>query len=222
MKIESEKILCEKFIEAHPRREFLFFEVNVPGGRCDLVHKETSIVTIYEAKMRLSIDLLEQCINRKPYAHFVYAVVPEKRKGNGFIAKLFEDYGIGVISMVNVSGWPIDHPKQHYSISELKKPSLNRYPKSITIYEENKTEVAGSQHAGITPFGIMVKRIKEVLVRGELPIDEVFQSQTYYNTLKQFKSNTYAWIRNGVIEGIGMKNGKMYLVKEKEVSHLSH
>ena len=208
MKLSSEKELCERFIEAHPRREHLFFEVDMPRGRADIVHKEHTIVTIYEAKLSLSIDLLEQCINRKDYCHYIYAVIPYSiRRRNSFLHKVFEDYGIGTI---------IVHDHDRYEgkirpLEEIKKPKLNRSPKAITLYEENKTEIAGLKHAGITPFGIMVRKIKETLEwKSPQKIDTVFEQQSYYGTLKQFKSNIYQWIRVGVITGIKMEKGMLY------------
>lgn len=211
MKIKTEAELCKLFIDAHPRKEHLYFEVYIPGGRCDMIHKETSIVTIYEAKLRLNIDLLEQCINRKPYAHFVYAVVPEKvSRRNTFLESLFKDYGIGTIMLRD------DYSEGANFLNEIQKPTFNRHPKSITIYEENKKEIAGMQNGGITPFQIMVNHIKQHLSkRGESTIDEVFKQQHYYGALKQFKTNIYQWIRAGVIKGIEMEKGKMRLTNER-------
>lgn len=213
MKIKTEVELCQKFVAAHPRTEHLYFEVHVPGGRCDMVHKEHNIITIYEAKLRLNIDLLEQCINRKPYAHFVYAVVPEANQS--FLRLLFHNHGIGVIEMRDER---IHEDWRHYKtiglLREVEHPAFNRTPENITLYEENKKEVAGSQNSGVTPFSIMVTKITEHLkARGELSVETVFQHQSYYGTLKQFKTNIYQWIRTGVIKGIWMEKGKMGLTK---------
>lgn len=223
MNIESEKELCEKFIAAHPRSEHLYFEVYVPSGRADIVHKECAIITIYEAKLRLSLELLEQCINRKPYAHFVYAVVPQSKRRNRFLESLFEDYGIGVISFysnryLNVGDAKIREYRNIDTLHEYIRPKFFRTPKSITLYEENKNEIAGSKNAGITPFGIMVKAIKDKLEHSRkkpMPIDELFKHQQYYGTLKQFKTNIYQWIKKGVITGIEMEKGYLWIDTKK-------
>lgn len=224
MKIQSEIELCEKFIAAHPRAEHLYFEVHLPGGRADIVHSENKIITIYEAKKRLSLELLEQCINRKSYAHFVYAVVPEVNSRNYFLESLFGDYGIGVISIrteeirVDKEGDQKIKSWRYMNIPILRehaKAKFFRTPKKITLYEENKKEIAGSKSSGITPFAIMVKNIKEQLSRGKKNVDYIFKHQTYYGTLKQFKTNIYAWIRNGVITGIEMEKGELWLTENK-------
>ncbi len=216
MKIKTEIELCEKFISAHPRSEHLFFEVHLPGGRADIVHKEHEIISIYETKLQFNISLLEQCINRKPYAHFVYAVVPQARRG--FLMTLFQDYGIGVIELRHerkYDDWK--HREEICLLRELGNPFYNRHPKNITLYEENKKEIAGVQSSGITPFSIMVKHIKEHLEhRGELPIETIFEHQKYYGTLKQFKTNIYQWIRIGVIKDIWMEKGKMGIIKQND------
>lgn len=226
MKINSEKELCEKFIRAHPRPEHLYFEVHMQTGRADIVHSECNIVTIYEAKMRLSIELLEQCINRRPYAHFVYAVVPQIKKRKYFMEKLFEDYGIGIISIDDTTR--IYNPEGnieslHYRnverLRQYAKPKFIRNPQKITLYEENKKEVAGvrGNSTSMTPFKIMVKDIKYLISSSrtkKVSINQVFESQRYYTTLKQFKTNIYQWIRKGVITGIEMEKGMLWLVNE--------
>jgi len=218
MKITSEKELCEKFIAAHPRSEHLYYEVYVPSGRADIVHKERAIITIYEAKMRLSLELLEQCINRKPYAHFVYAVIPESKKRNYLLERFFRDYGIGVISFYSNQYFDNSEEFRKYrqvvTLREFISPKFFRSPEPIKLYEENKKEIAGSQNAGITPFGIMVKNIKEKLSNsrsGKVSVDKLFDCQSYYGTLKQFKTNIYQWIRKGVITGIEMEKGMLWL-----------
>lgn len=216
MKFKTEAELCEKFIAAHPRSEHLYFEVYAGGGRCDIVHKENNIVSIYETKLDLNLSLLEQCINRKPYANFVYAVVPPfKRKF--FLQQLFNDYGIGIISFWSHTTYT--HNWKHWVdttvLRENITPCYNRFPKKITLYEENKKEIAGSQAAGVTPFSLMVENIKSQLQKGSRPIDYIFEKQSYYGTLKQFKTNISAWIRRDVIKGIGMHKGIMYLLETK-------
>lgn len=216
MKIKTETELCEKFIAAHPRSEHLYFEVHLPGGRADIVHKEHNIISIYETKLQLNISLLEQCINRKPYANFVYAVVPQAK--HGFLRTLFSDYGIGVIELRQERlSYEWRDYKELTLLKEVTHPFYNRSPEKITLYEENKKEIAGSQSSGVTPFSIMVKQIKSHLEhRGELSIGPVFEHQKYYGTLKQFKTNIYQWIRTGVIKGIIMEGGKMSRCKEVE------
>lgn len=216
MKFETEVQLCQQFVAAHPRAEHLYFEVYMPTGRCDIVHKENTVITIYEAKLRLSIDLLEQCINRREYAHFVYAVVPSYKR-HSFLEKLFTDYGIGVLTFwENRYAEPGDRIYRNIpTVRELKRPKLNRTPKTFKLYEENKKEIPGSQNAGITPFSIMVRVIKDYLLKkGKSPVDDVFKSQEYYGTLKQFKTNIYQWTRTGVIKGVKMERGELSLIKE--------
>lgn len=207
----TEVDLCKMFVDAHPRSEYLYYEVHIPGGRCDIVHKEHGIISIYETKLQLNISLLEQCINRKPYANFVYAVVPEYRN-KPFLEKLFSDYGIGIISFRDDSGYDEwRHWTRHTLLREMAYPMYNRNPIPITVYEENKKEIAGSQQSGVTPFALMVKKIKSHLRHGDKrTIAEVFSYQTYYGTLKQFKTNIYQWIRTGVIKDLEMGDGMMW------------
>lgn len=212
MRIKTETELCEKFIAAHPRSEHLYFEVEVGGGRCDMLHMENKIVSIYEAKLRLNTTLLRQCINRKPYAHFVYAVVPYA--SDYFLRQLFKDYGIGVIELRDHTEWDSwKHYKEITLLQQMHSSVYNRHPKPIKLYEENKREIAGAQNAGVTPFSIMVKHIKQYLASPHTSkkVDDVFHQQNYYGNLKQFKTNIYQWIRRGVITGIVIEKGMMRL-----------
>lgn len=221
MKVKTEKELCEIFISAHTRPEHLYKEVHLPGGRADMVYRENSITAIYEMKLSLNIDLLEQCINRKPYAHYVYAVVERPKRQNQFVQQLFSDYGIGIIYVegrdfeVKVQrGWP--YVRVNMCIEQIR-PILNRTPKAITLYEENKTEIAGVKHAGVTPFQLMVKAIAiHVEKKGPSKMEDVFKIQRYYGTLKQFKNNIYNWCRKGVITEFYLEKGSLYISKQQQ------
>jgi len=202
MKKETEVDLCRRFVKAHPRPEHLYFEVYVPSGRCDVVHSEGGIVTIYEAKLALNATLLEQCVARKVSAHYVYAVVPKLLRRQDFIRGLFVHFGIGIIVPENGR------------LREVSPPRIFRKPQKITLYEENRKEIPGSQAGGITPFGLMVRDMKgELHRRGRKAlVSEIFETQYFYKTPKQFRSNIYQWIRRGVIKGVDIGGGELWLI----------
>ena len=123
---------------------------------------------------------------RKPFAHYVYAVVPQPKRPNEFLFKLFADYGIGILFLRNThvdanafnkkkkGGWNyIDV----LLFDEKAEPRFNRTPKEIKLYDENKSQIAGVKNGGITPFAIMVKSIAKFLEkRGPQKIGGLFRT----------------------------------------------
>lgn len=158
---------------------------------------------------------------RKPFAHYVYAVVPQPKRPNEFLFKLFADYGIGILFIRNThfdASAFIKNKKSSWNyidvllFDEKAKPRFNRTPKEIKLYDENKSQIAGVKNGGITPFAIMVKSITKFLVkRGPQKLADCFEHQIYYGKLTQFKSNIYQWCRKGVIKDFRLEKGVLIL-----------
>lgn len=200
----SEKELCQKFISMHPRPECLYFEVGCYGGIADIVYFEAPVVTIYEGKTSLTAKLLEQCVERKKCAHYVYAVIPEGKR-NSFMTGLFKQFGIGIISVSSYGS----KTELHYDSS----PRINRKIIAPALEDFHKTNDAGAKNGRVTGFGNMINLLKKFITDkgGIATIDACFPEQSYYATPKQFKSNIYQWINKGIITGLKMYDGNIML-----------
>lgn len=192
----------------------VYQEVSIPGGRADVVATRGPVVAIFETKLSLSFDLLEQCRRRLAWAHLVYAVVPSskfRRAG----AAIFEYFGIGV--------WEISM-RGTGQISCLSHPFFWRKADAEStrsaLYEAQKTAAsAGSNHGGYhTPFRETEARLASLLKTGPIEIKTALaEIDHHYGSVKSAKSCIIGRIKDGTISKIGMrKEGRSVVIFRKE------
>lgn len=102
MKIQESDLfpyLRDYFLQ-DPKNE-IFTEVCGCGGpRPDIVVRNGSVITVVEMKTSLSMKLLEQAFQWRYKANYVYIAIPKPKTSiNGFVLKILNDYGIGLLTI---------------------------------------------------------------------------------------------------------------------------
>ena len=129
-------------------------EVVLPNGkRADIVAKNGSVVWIIETKVCLSLDLVEQALNRKWYAHLTSIAYPLGKKRFPHIENIIQSQGVGIYQLNYVQRTNM-YENLHFP---NHKPKFNR--KAIVgwtkiLNDSNKALVeAGTNQGGYwTPF----------------------------------------------------------------------
>jgi len=96
-------------------------EVALGGIRADLVAKKGSILWTVEVKVNASLHLLEQALRWQSQSNLISIATP--RRPDMFFAKICEDYGVGVFSVVLLN----DQDGKHaFTVNEHNRPRLRR------------------------------------------------------------------------------------------------
>lgn len=80
-------------------RYTVYSEVVLPGGgRADIVAVDGKYPVCIEMKKSLTLDLIEQVIERKAYFPYVLIAIPDRRTPiHKFIRRIFKEHGIGIL-----------------------------------------------------------------------------------------------------------------------------
>jgi hypothetical protein len=188
----------------------LYFEVTALTGCVDIVAKSGNIMMAYEVKTVFNFKVIEQALRNKEAFHYSYVCVPYS-KDMRFQKKICLDYGIGVLV----------YRKYSHSMEEVVEgvpAKLNR--KAVVKYnrlrEYQKRSIAGTaSDERITPFKITVENMVNYVRRhpGCKLKDMINEISHHYSSDKGAISNTYQWLRKGVITDIILENGKLKLRK---------
>lgn len=150
----------------------VYKEVSLSGGgsqRCDVYGvlakgDKAGFTCVVEVKTSFNIKVIEQAYYWRPYAHSVYVAIPRAKvaKDRAFARLICKTFGIGVIE-VDLRG----------EVSEIVDvAAINPTPKPPTLYEEQKSSVAGNADSSFhTPFSITVSRLVDFIGKyGAMPL----------------------------------------------------
>jgi hypothetical protein len=189
----------------------VYQEVKVHGGCADIIAVKDGEVTVVEVKTSLTISLLHQAHGWNAWANRIYIAVPYTRdKARYFAYRVCRDYGLGVL-LVN---------KKTMGVREEVSTSLHRKTASKKILAalrpEHKTYCKAGTHLGkrFTPFQETCDALK-LLVKQKpgLSLDEaVKQIKHHYKTNASAKFSLAKWLKKGVVKGLKIEKGKLYLV----------
>lgn len=188
----------------------VYQEVEIRGVVIDIVavtaHREAWAI---EAKATWSLDLLEQCRDRRRLAHRVYAAVPAGR-GPGH-ADLFEDNGIGVI----VAGSSVNVRRAAPRISGHRRHGIELLR---ALRPGHKTHAkAGAPSAGgrYTPFAATCDALRDYVTRHpgatlKMAIDGI---RHHYSSAAGARSTIAVRVRAGIVDGVELRDedGKLRL-----------
>ncbi len=129
------------------------------NGRADVVVTNGPLVGVVEMKQSLSLDLIEQALRWRGYAHYIWIAIPYQPKSyKKFVTMVLRDYGIGVLTISKFgSVWPDKMPK-------LARSTLPYLRDALTEHHQT-SEVKGGQSGGgyITPYRITMNQIRRYL-----------------------------------------------------------
>lgn len=205
----------------------LYQEVPLPSSMASVdivgVFPNNKEVWVVETKTSWSVDLLEQCLERKRYVHRVYAAAPLTKK---IPLQLAIELGIGLIT-VNAHdvrrsvGLPT--VRFHLEAPRLSPDArVGRLLRS-SLRPEHKTVVAaGSANATgrWTPFRETSKQLRNHVARnpGCLLFEAVRSVQHHYRTANNARASLAARIREGLVPGvkISVEGGRLLLYPSEE------
>jgi len=190
-------------------------EVGMGGKIADIVAVQGPLVWIIECKKSLSLAVLEQAHEWMGHAHYRAVAVPRttrKVAGRNLAKKFLRDLGIGLLKS---SHGGVE------SVSEVVKPKLNRRPVRLKttlehLHEAQKTwaEAGNSGGERWTPFKQTVENFKKFIEENpsctmKEAIDNI---DTHYSTPGEARASLFVWMRDGIIEGVELRDGQLFLV----------
>ena len=152
----------------------IFSEVETPfsGGRPDIVAFAHPAALAIELKTSLTIDLIEQAVNRKNIFHYVYIAIPQRRQPIAhWLQRYLKEQGIGVLEVIPERKiGNIDIPS---SVNMVTRARYNRprYQGRVNWYDHLKPEhktwaEGGSSNGGhVTPYKLTMVGVRNFLYR---------------------------------------------------------
>lgn len=134
-------------------------ECRTGGGRADIVVTSGSLVGVVEMKQSLTLDLIEQALRWRGFAHYIWIAIPYKKNGyKKFVTMVLKDYGIGVL-LVNKYGQVL--VDKQASFSRQTVPHL----KEALTEHHAAANVKGGQSGGgyVTPYKITMDKVRRYL-----------------------------------------------------------
>lgn len=185
----------------------VYSEVVLPGGgRADLVAADDKQIICVEMKKSLSMDLIDQVIERKAsFAHVFIAIPDRKSYFPRFVDRIFRKYGIGVL-YVTKNGRVYEERKSLYRRAFNKKVDIKSYLKP-----EQQTGIPGGSKGGgyVTEYSLMISRVKRYLEQKKdwVELGEILEHcEIYYSSPRSSLSKTLRgyesdWCETEVING---------------------
>lgn len=177
-------------------------------GRIDIIAVSGRIVTAVELKVRLSMEVLGQAIDRRYYVHRSVAAFPKPKHSryHGYVLKAVHDAtGIGI--------WEVSDRYVH----ELYPPRLNRQARSDRIVESlderQKHQAAGVSCGYWSPFRDTKYALIEFVRKhpGCTLKDAMSGIEHHYKTHSTAYSSMARWIHEGVIKEVERRDGLLYM-----------
>lgn len=160
----------QDYFQSNPCNEIFTEVVGLKGGRPDMVIRNQDVITIIEIKTSLSMSLIEQAMNWRYKADYVYIAIPKPiYEINSSSFKILRDNGIGIL-VINVP--TVRKMKYKFYVTQLLKPiefenpirrsSWNECLKDIYRCENN---VKGGNSGGgyNTPYKAMILNVKRYI-----------------------------------------------------------
>lgn len=203
----KETELAQKFVEYLSCFD-LYFEVDFRRS-VDIVAIEGNISMAFEVKTTFNFKVLEQAVENAKHFHYSYICVPNFFDSM-FQRQLCRDYGVGLL---------VYEKSYSHQVEERISPRLNRHA-SISalkkrLSEENKKSIPGSKNGAsgkITSFGVTVENLCFYVRRHPgCTIKEAIESISHhYSSPQSARSNILRWIKEGVIDGVTIEDGKIF------------
>jgi len=187
----------------------VYQEVETGNGRPDIVGVREPATCIIECKVAFGISVIEQAAR---WVHRVSFVWIASGVPSGFGLKICGMFGIGVLG-IEENVHEIKHPEFQHVIniySKGQKYDIRRY-----LNQKQKTCLpAGSCGGGYyTEFKETVEQLKTAIrnTPGIKMMDAIKEIKHHYRTDSTARVNIYQRIRQHIVKGIRIENGKLYL-----------
>jgi len=195
-------------------RRKVYCEVAAAGGRIDIVAlDEKNRITSVELKTRLSFDLLTQSIDRSAYSHWSIAACPKPknmRAAHIAVRTICETYGIGLWFVRGKS-------VEVHCVPRLNRNALSKYILN-ELHDGQMNQDAGVNQGHRSPFRQTVSGLTRYVAnhQGCSLKDAIESIDHHYSTRTSARSSIASWIRSGVIDGVEMRDGRMFLSGEAD------
>lgn len=186
----------------------IYQEVQVQeyGQIADIVALQSSTAWVIEAKLSLSLALLEQAIYWTRFAHYTSIAVPEsarKRRGWRAVFSLTHKHGIGICQVEKVT-------ETRYTVTESLAPRINRQAQDKILRgclrEEHKTfAVAGNANGKRwSPYLATCRDLAEYVRRHPgTPLKEAIESiKHHYSCSATARRSLAHWMKKGKVPGV--------------------
>lgn len=194
----------------------IYQEVEIPGGRTDLVAVRGPIRWGIEVKTTLSMGVFDQAHHNTRWFHHSSIAVPAGKDGYcfgrnwDFARKCSQTFGFGILALANYPG------TTDYRVLQQTRPQLNRRVGTVHLYEEQKTYCAAGSSTGghWTPFRRTVQQLVAYVQRtpGCLLREVVKELDHHYSNAPSATRCLAEMIRSEVIKELRLDNGKLYLL----------
>lgn len=187
----------------------VYQEVEIRGIVIDIVavtpHREVWAV---EVKTSWSLDLLEQCVDRRRLAHRVYAVVPSGRSNH---ADIFQDCGVGTL----VVGATVNQRAIAPKVSSNRKHGQALRACLRPGHKTHAKAGAPSAAGRYTPFAATCDALRDYVSRNPgAPLKMAIEGiRHHYSSAAGARSTIAVRIRAGIVDGVELRNdgGKLRL-----------
>jgi hypothetical protein len=196
----------------------LGFTVKGEVGKIDLMAVKDSLTVAVELKLRPSLKLIYQALDRQKHCDIVYVAIPEntlKKRSSGYrsFIQLLERLDLGLI-LVGDSVATIDRDLASINPEKSKKPTKRGKEKMIETFLERRFDinVGGSQKSTMTNYKekvvIVAKTIKEkkiatpqeIRVLTGIKESSAILSRNYYGWFERIEKGLYRLSVKGEIE----------------------
>jgi hypothetical protein len=190
----------------------VYQEVTLPRSSdiADIVALKASEVWVIETKVSWSLDLLDQCIDRRWHAHRVFAAVPMRRGFYGR-SRLAAELKLGSIAvLVNRRSNLVTGAKGYTQAPMLEGRFADRLKASLR--PEHKTAAPAGTNGGgrFTPYVATCKALRELVTQQPgIPLAEAVTRITHHYASKSSAIGSLAkWIERGKVPGIAWRRGE--------------
>jgi len=193
----------------------VYQEVATPQGRADIVAVRGAVRWAIEVKTQLNLAVMDQAYRNAAWFHFSSIAIPAPARlpfatpRNWALAHdIAQKLGFGVLRLIP------RHGGEEHQVKQDIAPKLNRRPGTVHLHEEQKTWcAAGSNHGGhFTRFQSTVQRLTRYISgRPGISLKEALKAiDHHYASIPSGTAALSKLIREGVIDGVRLDNGKLY------------
>ncbi|WP_426491091.1 hypothetical protein [Hymenobacter sp. 102] len=192
----------------------VYQEVEIPGGRVDIVAVRGPIRWAIEVKTSMNLAVMEQARRNQMWFHFSSIAVPRPARGQfgpswKFAAECGTLFGFGVLCIFE-QGRRVDAGFTRYS-----EGRLNRKPGPIKLWEQQRTECAAGSSTGghWTDFKHTVRQLEHtVRLHPGVKLREAVKSiRHHYSNEPSAVGCISRYIRSGIITSLRLDSGQLYL-----------
>lgn len=195
----------------------VYQEVEIPGGRVDIVAVRGGIRWAIEAKTSMNLAVIDQARANVPYFHYSSLAVPRPKGGSiprswRLAKECGAVWGFGVIELLPYIEW-----RQSFTMRCVQRPRLNRRPLSVKLWEQQKdqAEAGGNRGGQWTSFKFTVQQLEHQArhTPGVLLREAIKQIEHGYGSVPSAVGCLSRYIRNGIINTLTLTNGRLYVAE---------